>query len=123
MTAAHHLADAIDAITGNSGPDARDVGLRRLSRLASFGVPFLKPQADGSLRQQWTGGSLLSTMAVMVMEDLSKNLLHQCTTCRSFFLSGAYQAEYCSTTCRHTMQKRRYRQRTQKKSRRDRRQR
>lgn len=32
-----------------------------------------------------------------------------CLTCRKQFRSDAYQAQYCSDRCRHTMQKRRYR--------------
>jgi hypothetical protein len=117
VTAAWLLADAIEAITRPVDRHAPERGVLRLARLASFGVPFLTRAQDGSYRQRWRAGSLLSALALMAMEDIAQNQLHQCPRCRTFFLSSAHQAEYCSPTCRHTMQKRRYRQRIQKKSR------
>ena len=109
VTAAWLLVNGLEAINQPANRRAPDRGALRLAHLASYGVPYLVREPDRSHRQRWVAGSLLSSLAFMAMEDISRNLLHQCTTCRTFFLSEAYQAEYCSPTCRHTMQKRRYR--------------
>jgi hypothetical protein len=57
-------------------------------------------------------------MALMAMQDLSRGALHQCETCRSFFLNDAYQVRYCTERCRQTMQKRRQRDKQRRKTRR-----
>jgi hypothetical protein len=110
VMAAWLLVNGLEGIKTPANRGAPAAGALRLAHLASYGVPYLAREHDGSYRQQWVAGSLLSSMAFMAMEDIARNLLHQCRTCRTFFLSEAYQAEYCSPTCRNTMQKRRYRQ-------------
>jgi hypothetical protein len=114
VTAAWLIVNGIEAITKPANRGAPDRGAIRLAHLAAYGVPYLARERDGSRRQRWVAGSLLSALAFMAMEDISRNLLHQCSTCNTFFLSEAYQAEYCSPTCRNTMQKRRYRKRKER---------
>jgi hypothetical protein len=109
VLAAWLLVNGLEAINAPANRNAPAAGALRLAHLASYGVPYLSRERDGSYRQHWIAGSLLSAMAFMAMEDIAGNLLHQCLTCRTFFLSEAYQAEYCSPKCRNTMQKRRYR--------------
>ena len=68
---------------------------------------------DGLLRQYWLASSLLTTYATMLQLDLLKGgRLGFCTRCQNPFLSNAYQAKYCSPTCRNTVQKRRHRARS-----------
>jgi hypothetical protein len=117
VTAAWLLVNGIEAITKPANRSSPDRGAIRLAHLAAYGVPYLARERDRSRRQRWVAGSLLSSLAYMAMEDISRNLLHQCGTCNTFFLSEAYQAEYCSSTCRNTMQKRRYRKRRLKEER------
>lgn len=121
MMFAWSLVNAIEAITRPAHRDARARGALALGQLGSYGLPYLSPERDGTLRQRWVAGSLLSSLAFMAMEDISRHLLHQCETCHTFFLSDAYQARYCSPRCRHTLQKRRYRQSKLSKQRRSRR--
>jgi hypothetical protein len=64
------------------------------------------------LARVWSFPSLLASYAAMAMEDLAdEQALHECPVCRTPFLSKAYQAKYCSTTCRWRGQKRQWRAR------------
>jgi len=110
LEAAWLMADALDAITNPQTKYAFAEGVSRLTRLAGQTSATIEQQPDGSLRQRWVSGSLLSSIALMAMEDLATDRLHRCATCDRLFLSSAHQAEYCSPTCRHTAQKRRFRQ-------------
>ncbi len=68
---------------------------------------------QGTMRQLWVSTSLLGTLAMMALEDLtgSTGRVRRCSTCARLFVSRSYQASYCSQTCRGTSQKRRYRMR------------
>ncbi len=66
--------------------------------------------SDGVLRQEWLSTSLLGTLAMMVLLDLTENRrILTCETCGEIYPTKAYQARYCSDTCKFTAQKRRYR--------------
>lgn len=109
VAAAWLLKDAVDAIYRPARRGAREQGAHRLTALAACSSPGLVKRPDGTFGQSWVAGSLLSSLALMAMDDIASKELHECPTCRKLFLSTAYQAEYCSPTCRFTMQKRRHR--------------
>ncbi|MGE0520933.1 MAG: hypothetical protein AB7P78_18265, partial [Candidatus Binatia bacterium] len=113
--AAWLLANGLEAITGPKHLHARALGAQRLTQLASCSCPQLSAERNDRMRQRWAGGSLLSMLALMAMEDIAQDVLGRCETCGTLFRSDAYQAQYCSERCRHTMQKRRYRARARKR--------
>lgn len=72
--------------------------------------PTISPSVDGTPRQGWLATSLLGALAMMALLDLTESRrVMTCHTCRKIFVTKAYQAAYCSTTCRNTAQQRRYR--------------
>ncbi len=72
--------------------------------------PTISPSVDGTPRQGWLATSLLGALAMMALLDLTESRrVMTCHTCRRIFVTKAYQAAYCSTTCRNTAQKRRHR--------------
>lgn len=87
------------------------LGREKINALAEDVSLALSFGRDG-FRQAWVATSLLGTLAAMAIFDLSggKRVL-RCETCGRPFVSGAPAARYCSPTCRHTAQKRVYRQR------------
>lgn len=73
--------------------------------------PALVSSDDGYVRA-WRTKSLLSSFAMMVYLDLTNGKrVIRCEVCDKPFVSGAYQARYCSDRCRNTALKRAYRQR------------
>lgn len=85
-------------------------GIRTLHALVAPVSPTLNPLSDGSFEQRWVSPSLLASYAMMVLQDLTEQRrILRCEVCGKLFTSAAYQARYCSDTCRHTAQKRRYR--------------
>jgi len=100
------LAQAIRYV--NSGDE---YGVLFLNSLVSSASMMLRPM-KGSFTQEWRAPSLLACFAVMALQDLTQQRrLLNCETCNTPFVTEAYQARYCSDRCRHTAQKRRYRQR------------
>ena len=79
--------------------------------------PILFRSSDGDWVGGWRAKSLLSSYAVMAYLDLidGKRVL-ACDTCGKPYVSGAYQARYCSDRCRNTALKRAYRVRTRQGS-------
>lgn len=64
------------------------------------------------LRQAWVSPSLLLSFAEMFVQDLVAGARGRyCECCGHWFISAAYQACYCSTTCRLRQQKRNLRAR------------
>jgi hypothetical protein len=61
------------------------------------------------LQLKWVGSSLLASLAIMMLEDLTYGRALQCPGCGRPFVSGAYQARFCSARCRWVVQKREYR--------------
>ena len=87
------------------GPD-----LAGLNALVSKISPKLIRAGDRGFRQVWDSESLLSSLAMMGLLDLTKgHTPRRCDTCEGLFLASRPKAIYCSSTCRDTAQKRRYR--------------
>jgi hypothetical protein len=65
----------------------------------------------GTLDQRWASTSLISSLAAMVILDLTQKRLRQCAArgCGRPFASAAYQAAYCSVRCREREMKARHR--------------
>lgn len=91
------------------GPTIID-GVETLCSFLEPTSPSISLSKDGILQQQWLSPSLLGAFAVMLLQDVAegRRFLH-CDVCRKLFVATAYQSRYCSSTCRHTAQKRRYR--------------
>jgi hypothetical protein len=94
-----------------------DTAARALHTLLSPVQPSLTVGTDGDFRQAWRTRSLLSSFALMALLDLTeRRRVLTCTTCGRVFVSGAYQARYCSERCRGTAQKRAYRARARRRN-------
>ena len=92
-----------------------DTAVRALHTLLSSVQPSLTVGSNGEFRQTWRTRSLLSSFALMALLDLTeRRRVLTCSTCGRVFVSGAYQARYCSERCRGTAQKRAYRARTRR---------
>lgn len=109
MYSAWMLANAIECITQPKHAQAPARGMARLSFLASCGLPQLVADEKGVPRQRWLSKSLLSTLALMAMEDLAGGSLRSCRKCSTLFVSDRYQAAYCAERCRWAAQKSRHR--------------
>lgn len=89
----------------------RSKGFSLLNDLVSSSSMVLGTNRDGSYRQEWRAASLLGCFAMMALQDLTQHRkVMSCERCNRLFVTEAYQARYCSDRCRHTAQKRRYRQ-------------
>jgi hypothetical protein len=89
---------------------AREQALDAINLLRRPIASVLDFEEDGSLKARRVAPSLLASFADMFAQDLvygRPTLL--CTCCRTPFVSSAYQAKYCSVTCRLREQKRRLR--------------
>ena len=123
VEAATLLRAAIHGLCGEEGTiAAEDQGTRqdaidRLNRLLGPIGPAAVLAADRHLRQQWGATSLLGAYALMALMDLTGQRPPRiCGNCGKLFMTKAYQGTYCSSTCRNTAQKRRYRQRKREES-------
>ena len=83
--------------------DTINVLRRGIASVADF-------EESGSVKDRRVAPSLLASFADMFVEDMryGRTTL-QCVCCGTLFLSSAYQARYCSVTCRLKEQKRRLR--------------
>jgi hypothetical protein len=70
-------------------------------------------------RQYWSSPSLLASYASMMLQDLGDRRLRfvRCQRCEKVFSTYAYQADYCSGTCRRAAYKGRKRKKKQKEQR------
>ncbi len=85
-------------------------GIETLHNLVRTVGPAMVPKSEGSLRQEWASTSLLGSFAMMALLDLTESRkVLTCEKCGKLFVTRAYQAKYCSSTCRYTAQKRRHR--------------
>lgn len=71
---------------------------------------------SGRVDLNFVGNSLLATLTVMLLEDLSRGKALQCP-CGQLFVSSAYQAHYCSKRCRWRFEQRQFRSSQAKTSR------
>jgi hypothetical protein len=101
------LKDATEAGSQDLGRIRR--GMDILHALTRTVRPTLVP-SDGVLRQEWLSTSLLGTLAMMALLDLTEQRrIRTCATCGEVFVTKAKEGAYCSVRCRETAQKRRYR--------------
>lgn len=79
--------------------------------------PAFGTTADGGYARAWRAKSLLASYAMMAYLDLTsgKRIL-ACEVCGKPFVTGAYQARYCSARCRNTAMKRAYRGRLRERT-------
>jgi predicted nucleic acid-binding Zn ribbon protein len=99
------LRNGFDAITTPAAPEAPTQGAARLTQLASNCWPKLEVVGE-TFANRWISGSLLSSMSLMVMQDLANHAVAACQVCGTIFKPTGYQSKYCSARCRNTMQKR-----------------
>jgi hypothetical protein len=100
----------------------QDGWLRTLNSLLSPAAVALVRTKGGGFRQQWFSPSLLTTLALMLAQDLNNGgRVRQCVACQHVFVSRAHQATCCSEQCRKLTQKRRGRAKKKGKSKRDKR--
>lgn len=107
----------LDAEIGNGEPAIEVMRRRGLADRALFSflagcMPALTHAADGARSRAFHAKSLLATLAMMAYLDLTsgKRVL-LCDEDGRPFVSGAYQARYCSDRCRNRALKRAYRER------------
>jgi hypothetical protein len=114
--AAQLLVEAISLLggkpTGVNGEPKRAAAqaLNNINLLRRSVTSVLDFEEDGTVRSRPEAPSLLASFAEMFAQDLvyGRPTL-QCTCCGTPFVSGAYQAQYCSVPCRLREQKRRLR--------------
>ncbi len=118
VEAATSLLAAINNLgTAKSVVDAADsdlemirTGIDHLHSLVRTVSPAIVPMPDGALRQEWISTSLLGSLAMMALLDLTESRrVLTCESCGKLFVTTAYQARYCSETCRFRIQKQRHR--------------
>jgi hypothetical protein len=88
-------------------PGASEQALETVNLLRRPVTAVLDRNAAGNLEQDWQTPSLLASFAEMFAQDITfgrATLL--CESCQLPFVSGAYQARYCSKGCRQRQQKR-----------------
>lgn len=86
---------------------------RELQRLASDVQPTLSVLGNGRLELDWKGTTLLSTIAMITILELSAGdgqYLGLCARCRAPFVSGDPRSIYCGDVCRQVMNKRKQRE-------------
>lgn len=117
VDAASLLADAVDTIAqiraadAPRSPEGLDAAHQQINGLAAPAAPALRATASGS-EMRWTTPSLLSSYAIMTAIDLAGGAdVRRCDMCGSPFITATGWAQYCSTTCRRTHNRRVNRQR------------
>ena len=58
------------------------------------------------VQTKWVASSLLASLATMMLQDFAYGRALVCAGCGRPFVSGGYQARFCSERCRWTVQKR-----------------
>lgn len=78
-----------------------------LHALVSSVKPVLGFGEDGRPEMRWASGSLIGSIAMMALEDVSQgSLLRRCAVCGRAFATRDARAIYCTARCRRTSQKR-----------------
>jgi hypothetical protein len=116
-TAARSLAGAITHLASPSSPGEHHdlLAQKQAADLINFLRRSLSPVVDvnseGVFQQHWEAPSLLASFADMAVQDVALDQATLvCEACGLPFVSGAYQAKYCSVRCRHRKQKSNLRQ-------------
>ena len=123
LSGAHALREVLTAIGLQRSPRLRafhalstggpQIVINALVAPAGLGA---RPRKTERVGLNWVGNSLLASLTMMLLEDLSKGRALQCP-CGQLFVSQAYQARYCSRLCRWRFQQRDYRKGKKKRSR------
>lgn len=119
LDAAGLLLEALTKLEPGLDPEeswaVRHGGLPTRGQIVLHGLlqsvrPMLFRSSEGGWIGGWRAKSLLASYAMMAYLDLvaGKRIL-ACDTCDKPYVSGAYQARYCSERCRNTALKRAYR--------------
>lgn len=88
---------------------------RKLNFLLDSVTPEIR-LARGRFVQRFASSSLLGTLALMGVQDLSDDAkLQECPGCKKLFVATRPMEVHCSPTCRHRVQKRRQRVEEQKR--------
>ncbi len=95
-------------------PELIDTSIKTLNVLSSNARQALGILKTGEVGLRWVCTSLLSSLAMMAVQDLARRAVRRCAECGKAFASEAYQATYCSSRCRNTATKRSYRARKAK---------
>src|SRR5690242_9748820 len=104
--AVEHIVSARAADVSLAGEALEAINLLRRPISA-----VVERDAKGVLEQGWQTPSLLASFAEMFVQDVAFGLATRlCQCCQLPFVSGAYQAKYCSPACRQRQQKRNVRQ-------------
>jgi hypothetical protein len=125
LHAASALRDGVRALAGDGvsskapggvDPKQRGLGDMVLQRLADPVGPIIYYGKDGQRRFGWASPTLLSSFALMVFQDLGdpQRRVIRCELCGAVFVSGSYQAAYCTERCRVAAYKRRRRAKDRK---------
>ena len=85
-------------------------GMKLINSLVAGVSVIALPSQEGPIRQRWVSPSLLGSLAMMALLDLSElRRVLPCENCRQVFVTESYQQKFCSERCRNTAQKRRQR--------------
>ncbi len=104
-----HLSRTQPEINGDQR-FAREQALDTINVLRPPVTSVLDFEDNGTIKARRVAPTLLASFAEMFGQDLLYGRLTlQCTCCGKAFVSSAYQAQYCSVTCRLRRQKRRLR--------------
>jgi hypothetical protein len=79
-------------------------------------VTFSLFESNDKNYRRWVAPSLIASFATMAaLDSIEGNRVVKCATCGEYFTTSSRTALYCSPTCRHTLQKRRKRERDKQK--------
>jgi hypothetical protein len=105
------------AVEHVASPPSGDVSLASQQALETINLlrrpisAVVERNAKGALEQGWQTPSLLASFAEMFVQDVAfGRAARLCECCQLPFVSGAYQARYCSPACRQRQQKRNVRE-------------
>jgi hypothetical protein len=117
----HTLTQQLSTMRGMRGDDLDETDefkvmlwTRRLNELARSGAEQIEWSSPNGYVRRWVGGTLLSSMAHMIIMDLTGTAQYQeCSFpgCRAMFVPGKLSQRYCSAQCRNAATRRRQRSR------------
>jgi hypothetical protein len=89
-----------------------DFGQQQAPWLARSVTPWVRLDPEGKAVVTWLSPSLVGSLTMMAILDATQGRFPRfCKGCGRFFVSAAYQAEFCSPRCRERVQKRNLRAR------------
>ncbi|MCX7626430.1 MAG: hypothetical protein N2Z21_09505 [Candidatus Sumerlaeaceae bacterium] len=113
------LAHCILALEGRPAGLSQDNAAHTLAAFATYGAPYLSliPSARSYRLRQWHAGSLLASVAHMILEDLSERRVAICASppCQQLLSFRRSSVRYCSQRCRAREIKRRLREKSKRR--------